>query len=168
MGIMFDPPMVHFQAMAWLVIQTFCIQMVIWKPVYYSDACYHVTNHLNSEQVKVHSLNVCYHCTVGIWNLSKSGFCMVKKRLGCKWSGLWIGSEIWNSNHLKSGKWRPFCQKPFEIQTLTDFKWSGFQMVGAIGKAWPFENCTIWNQTFKKSGFQMFPYFKWLDFRFPL
>ena len=38
----------------------------------------------------------------------------------------------------------------------------------AIGKARPFENRTIWNQTFKKSGFQMFPDFKWSDFRSPL
>ena len=38
----------------------------------------------------------------------------------------------------------------------------------AIAKALPFENLTIWNPTFKKSGFQMFPNFKWSDFRSPL
>ena len=38
----------------------------------------------------------------------------------------------------------------------------------AITKAQQFENQTIWNRTFKKSGFQMFPDFKWSDFRSPL
>ena len=38
----------------------------------------------------------------------------------------------------------------------------------AIAKAQLFENWTIWNPTFKSYGFQMFPDFKWLDFRFPL
>ena len=31
-----------------------------------------------------------------------------------------------------------------------------------------FENLTIWNPTFKKSGFQMFPNFEWSGFRSPL
>ena len=83
---------------------------------------------------------------------------MVQKRLGWKWSGFWMGSEIWKPNHLKSG------------HKCLVFKWSSFQMVGtiAIAKAQPFENRTIWNLTFKKSWFQMFPDLKWLDFRSPL
>ena len=36
------------------------------------------------------------------------------------------------------------------------------------GKAQPFENRTIWNQIFKKPGFQMFPDSKLSDFRSPL
>ena len=42
-----------------------------------------------------------------------------------------------------------------------------FEIVGtiAIAKARPHENRTIWNPTFKKSGFQMFPDSKWSDFR---
>ena len=60
-------------------------------------------------------------------------------------------------NHLKSGQKHP------------DFEWSGFQMVGtiaiAIAKAGPFKNWIIWNPTFKKSGIQMFPDFKWSDFK---
>ena len=78
---------------------------------------------------------------------------------------VWISNGIWNpeaqpfeirtngrhfvKNHLKSGQKRP------------DFEW-------LIAKARPFENRTIWNPTFKKSGFQMFPDFKWSDFRSPL
>ena len=60
----------------------------------------------------------------------KSGFGMVKKRLGCKWFGLQMESEIWKPNHLKSGQIPPF--------------WPSVQMVGtiavAIPKARPFEN----------------------------
>ena len=45
-------------------------------------------------------------------------------------------------------------------------------MVGTIAianaKARPFENRTIWNPTFKKSGFQIFPEFKWSDLRSPV
>ena len=40
--------------------------------------------------------------TVGIWNPTLSGFWMVKKRLVCKWSGFWMGSEIRKPNHLKT------------------------------------------------------------------
>ena len=85
------------------------------------------------------------HSTVTVWKPGiwkhwdlKSGFQMVKKRLGCIWSG------IWNQE-----------AQPFEIQTngchfvkktclrsgqkSTDCEWSSFQMVGtkaiAIGKA---------------------------------
>ena len=36
------------------------------------------------------------------------------------------------------------------------------------GKAQPFENRTIWNPIFRKSGFQMFPDYKLSDFRSPL
>ena len=57
-----------------------------------------------------------YHSnTVGIWNLDQSGFWMVEKRLGCKWSRFQMRSEIWNpkiqtnshhcvKNHLKFGQ----------------------------------------------------------------
>ena len=40
-------------------------------------------------------------------------------------------------------------------QECPDFEWSGFQMVGTIAKAQPFENWTLWNATFKKSQFQI-------------
>ena len=84
----------------------------------------------------------------GIWNLEAQPF---EIRInGCHFI----------KNHLKSG------------QNCTDFEWFGFWMVGTraidIGKAQPFENRTIWNQTFKKSGFWMFSDFKWSDFRSPL
>ena len=45
----------------------------------------------------VHDLN-----TVGIWNPTLPGLWMVKKRLVCKWSGFWMGSEIRKPNHLKT------------------------------------------------------------------
>ena len=75
---------------------------------------------------------------------------MVEKILGCKWSRFWMGSESRNPNHLKSDKWPPFCQKPFEIQT----KVFGFWMVGtkAMAKALPFEIVYI----FKKQIFNGF------------
>ena len=38
----------------------------------------------------------------------------------------------------------------------------------AKASAWLFENQTIWNPIFQKSRFQMFPDFKWSDFRYPL
>ena len=42
-------------------------------------------------------------------------------------------------------------------------------LVGTIpkAKAQPFENWTFWNPDFKMSGFQIFPDFKWSDFRSP-
>ena len=62
--------------------------------------------------------------------------------------------------YLKSGQKHP------------DFEWSSLQTVGKIAlanaKARQFENRTIWNPTFKKSGFQMFPDFEWSDIRCPL
>ena len=85
-----------------------------------------------------------------------------------EWDFKYRSPTIWNPD-----KWPPFPQKPFEIwKKVLDFKWSGFQMVGTIARAkaqaWPFENRTIWNPTFKKSGFHMFPDFKWSDYRSPL
>ena len=75
---------------------------------------------------------------------------MVEKRLGCKWSWFWMGSEIRKPRNLKSGQMATILSKTFDIQT----KMSGFQMVGtiaiAIAKAWSFENWTIWNPTFKR------------------
>ena len=63
---------------------------------------------------------------------------MFKKRLGCKWSGFWMLSEIRTNCH--------------------HFEWSGFLMVGikaiAVAKARLFG---IWPS---KS-----PVFKWLDFK---
>ena len=80
-----------------------------------------------------------------------------KKRLGCRWSGFQMGSQI-----------AAILSKLFEIQT----KMSEFWMVGNIGLAKavarPFENWTIWNPTPKKSGFCMFLDFEWSDFRSPL
>ena len=91
----------------------------------------------------------------------------------------------WVANGL-DGIWNLKAQ-PFEIQRncchfvksylkseqkCLNFKWSSFCMVGniaiAISKAWPFENQTILNPTFKMSGFQMFLDFKWSNFRSPL
>ena len=64
-----------------------------------------------------------------------------------------------SKNHLKS------TQKCLDFEW--NFEWSSFRMVGtiAIAKACLFEKWTIWNLTIKKSGFQMFQDFKWLDFR---
>ena len=88
----------------------------------------------------------------------------------------------WFANGLDF-KWDlKFWKQPLEIRTngrhfvkkhlkcgqkCPDFERSGFQMVGTItkGKACPFENRTIWNPFFKKGRFQMFPDFKWSDFR---
>ena len=89
--------------------------------------------------------------------------------LGCKWSGFRMGSEIQKPNHLKSGQMAAILLKIIwnADKKHQDFEWYCFWMVGtiAIAKAWSFENRYIWNPTFKKSGFQMFPGFKWLDFR---
>ena len=49
--------------------------------------------------------------TVGIWNRDKSGFWMVEKRMGCKWSGFQMGSEVQKPNHFNPDKWPPFGQK---------------------------------------------------------
>ena len=83
---------------------------------------------------------------------------MVEKRLGYKWSGFWMGSKSGSPTIWNPDKWLPFWQKPLEIRT----KISRFWMVRfpncwtiAIAKAPPFENRTIWNPTFKKSGFRM-------------
>ena len=51
---------------------------------------------------------------------------MVKKKLGCKWYGFQMGSEIWKPNHLKSRQTDAILSKTFEIRT----KMSGYQMVG--------------------------------------
>ena len=60
----------------------------------------------------------------------------------------------------------PFCQKPFEIQTKMSRSWMvQFLNVARAKAPPPFENRNIWNPTFKKSRFQMFPNFKWSDFR---
>ena len=86
------------------------------------------------------------------------------------WKGIWNPLaqpfEIWTSgrhfvnNHLKYG------------QKYPNLEWSSFRMVGTIAiaqaKARPFENPTIWNRTFNKSGCQMFQDFKWSNFRSPL
>ena len=79
---------------------------------------------------------------VWIWNGQKEvGLQMV-----------WISNGIWSPEakpfEIRT-KWPPFCQKPFEIQTNI----SGFWMT--IAKDQPFENWTIWNPTFNKSGFWM-------------
>ena len=107
-----------------------------------------------------------------------------------------ISSLVWISNDPKNGwvsngpdfkgdlnsgsltiwkpdKWLLFCKNHLNSgQKHPDFEWSGLWMVWtlalAIDKARPFENRTIWNSTFKKSGFQMFPDLEWSDFRSPL
>ena len=53
---------------------------------------------------------------------------MVKKRLVCKWSGFWMGSEIRKPNNLNSEQMALILSKPFEILT----KMSGFPMVTTI------------------------------------
>ena len=69
---------------------------------------------------------------------------MVKKRLGFKWSGFWMGSEIQKPNHLKSTNGGHFFKNYLNFgQKCLDFVRSGFQMVGAMAVAvtiaWPFE-----------------------------
>ena len=110
--------------------------------------------------------------TVGIWNLHKSGFQMVKNRLVCKYCRFWMDTEIQKPSHSKSRQLVAILSKNHFIknhfiknhlkswQKWPDFEWSWFQMVGIIAIARPFENQTIWNPTiwnplFKKSKFQM-------------
>ena len=50
---------------------------------------------------------------------------MVKKRLGCKWSGFW-SPTIWNSDK---------CRHLVKNKKCLDFEWSGFRMVGTIAIA---------------------------------
>ena len=77
-----------------------------------------------------------------------------------------VGLQIvWISN----GIWNPEVQ-PFEIRcpfVKNHFKFGHFIAI-AIAKDQLFENRTIWNLTFKKSGFQMFLDFERLNFRSPL
>ena len=77
---------------------------------------------------------------------------MADKRLGCKWSRFWLGSDIWKPTHLKSRQMAAILSTVFDIWTKT----SGFQMVKIIAMAfalaWPFKNRDI----------------KWSDFRTPL
>ena len=95
----------------------------------------------------------------------KSGW---EKRLGCRCSGFWMRSEIRKPNHLKFRQMNAILSKTiWNRQKCLDIEQSSFWMVGtvAIAKALQFENRTIWNMTFKKSGFQLF---EWSDFRSPL
>ena len=69
-----------------------------------------------------------------------------------------MASEIRNPNHLKSEQMAAILLKTHlkSRQKHPDFEWSGFQLVGTISIA--IGHCissTIWNTTFKKSGFQM-------------
>ena len=131
------------------------IQMVVWISNYHLN-----TNQLTNGQV--HYSDVCY----------SEGY-EIQASLDFEWSkrGWFVNSPdfhwIWNPeaqsfeiqtnsrnfvyNHLKSG------------QKCLDLEWASFLMVGtiAIAKAQPFENRTIWNLIFKKSGFQMRPDFEW-------
>ena len=90
---------------------------------------------------------------------------------------IWIqwGSEIWISNGQKRLQmfwisnwiWNLEAQ-PFEIR----IKMSEFWMVW-LSNGWDYSfshslSPTIWNSTFKKCRFQMFPEFEWSDFRSPL
>ena len=84
---------------------------------------------------------------MGIRKPDHSVFSMVYKRLVC--TMVRISNGIWKPNHYPD-------------------KMSGFKMVRFLyGKdhPWPFENLTIWNHISKKSRFQLFPDFEWLDFR---
>ena len=104
---------------------------------------------------------------------------MVQRRLGCKWSGFWMGSEIRKLNHLKSGQMANILSKtiwnldrnvqflngweftkqwgseiwPFEIppSKSLDFKWSDFRS--------PLYNELVWNLLLgKMSGIQVMKY----------
>ena len=98
---------------------------------------------------------------VGIWNPDQSGFWMVENRLGYKCPRCWMGSEIRELDHLKFGQMAAILPKPFEILTKT----SGFWTV-QFSNGWDQSySSSIWNQTFKMLGFQMFQDLKWLDFR---
>ena len=68
---------------------------------------------------------------------------MFKKRLGCKWSGFRMVSEIRKPNHLKSGQIGcHFVENHMKSgEKCPDFEWSSFLMVRtiAIAIARPFE-----------------------------
>ena len=95
--------------------------------------------------------------TVGIWIPDVSGFQMAKSRLVAEWSKIWMGSENWKPNHLKSIQ-MAFCQIPFEIQTNN----CGFRLVRTITLAQPSKT-----RPFKTGSLKSLD-FEWLYFRFPL
>ena len=90
------------------------------------EICVHGQMNVPATKKIKHDSAIFRKCTVGIWNPDLSVFRMVEKRLGCKWSGFQMASEIRsNGRHfaksqLKSG------------QKCTDFEWSGFWEVGTI------------------------------------
>ena len=95
---------------------------------------------------------------VGIWIPDMSGIQMVEKRLFWKWSELWIGSEIWKSDHVKTDQdgihiLFTIWYLDFLVQILNG---PGFLMVGilAIAKEWPFENQTFCNLPLKSLDFR--------------
>ena len=69
-------------------------------------------------------------------------------------NGIWMKSgslTIWNPDT------QPIVKNHFKSkQKYPDFEWSGFQIVGTIAIARPFENQTIGNLIFKKSIFECF------------
>ena len=77
-----------------------------------------------------------------IWIIIKGS--EIWPRLGCKWSGFRMESEIRKPNHLKYRQMSTILSKTLEIRT----KMTGFRMVDS-------QSLAIWNRTFKKSGFQM-------------
>ena len=80
-------------------------------------------------------------CTVGIWNLTKSGFWMIQKRLGCKWSALshdlnTYGSDNWMSSiQIISVQW--------ELKSRLIWIFNGQKKVG-LKIVWISNR--IWNQ----------------------
>ena len=128
-----------------LMATNFCPKFLVWS---------HCWSSYNN-QSRPHKYNMFIHqriYTVGIWNLDRSRFWMVKCGPVLEWSRFQIGSEILKLNHLKLGLMAALLQKTIWnlYKKILDFKWSAFLMVGT------FENQNIQNQIFKKSGFQMF------------
>ena len=96
---------------------------------------------------------------------------MVQNRLGGKWSGFWMGSEIRKPSHLKYGQMATNLSKNFwnpdkNARILNSLIVECLRL--KLCHTWLFKNWTIWNPTFKMSGFQIFLDFKWSDFRSPL
>ena len=72
-----------------------------------------------------------------------------KQRLGCKWSRFRMGSEIGKHYHLKSGQMVAIMSK-----TIWNPEENVRILNGPVSNGWDYSyGPTIWNLTFKKSGF---------------
>ena len=122
-----------------MAILLFYVGVMIWNGWDHSYS--YGPYHSNKEPFEI-GLSNCsdFKCTVGIWN-------PVIKKLGFKWSGFWLGSEIRKPSHLNLDKFPQFSKTIWNpdknIWSLNGlvFEWFGFLMVGniAIAKAGPFD-----------------------------